>query len=339
MTRPHLVNLLDDFALGGVSRGLGVFASAPVSAVVDTRVDAIAPSALIAPRLNARIIVTHFPPNWRRLLFLASLKWRNPGACILHVEHSYTRNWEAANVPAPRRFRLMLRLACQLIDHIVCVSHGQARWLRAVTGLTAQKIDVIYPFSDNPGLDTLALPDFSTRTPIKIGTYGRFHPAKGFDQLIRAYQAGAMPGTELLIGGYGDLEADLRQLAGNTPGITFLGKVHSVADFVGQCDIIAIPSRWEAYGQVANEARQAGRPIFVSAADGLPEQVGAAGLIIDFTSHEAVHQVFAHLDRAQLLAMAQAGRAATAGCGPARHQQWADLITKLMARPTHRGRA
>lgn len=339
MTRPKLVNLLDDFALGGVSRGLGVFASAPVCGVADARVEAIAPSALIAPKLDAQIIVTHFPPNWRRLVFLASLKWRNPDACILHVEHSYTCNWEAANVRAPRRFRLMLQLACRLIDHLVCVSHGQARWLRTAAGLAARKIDVIYPFSDNPGLDTLALPDFSTGAPIKVGAYGRFHTAKGFDRLIRAFQAGAMPGTELLIGGYGDLEADLRRLAGNTPGIRFLGKVHSVADFVGQCDIIAVPSRWEAYGQVANEARQAGRPIFVSATDGLPEQVGQAGRIIDFSSLDEVRQVFASLDRSELLAMAQAGRAATAGCGPARHQQWADLITRLTAPPTDRGPA
>ncbi len=329
MSLPRLVNLLDDFALGGVSRGLGIFGASQVQAVAETRVEAIAPTALIAPKLDAQIIVTHFPPNWRRLAFLASLKARNPRACILHVEHSYTRNWAAANVSFPRRFRLMLRLALKMIDHVVCVSHGQAAWLRQVTGAPQSKVDVIYPFSENPGLDDLPLPNFAAPRPLKVGSYGRFHPAKGFELLIAAYRAGAMPGTELLIGGYGDLEADLRTLAGDTPGIHFLGKVERVADFVGQCDIIAIPSRWEAYGQVANEARQGGRPIFVSAADGLPEQVGDAGLIIDFASADAVRQVFASLDRAALLRMGQAGRAATAGCGPARHQQWAELITRL----------
>ena len=67
MSRPRLVNLLDDFALGGVSRGLGVFDAAAVRAVVDPSVVAFKPDAVIAPRCDADVIVTHFPPNWRRI--------------------------------------------------------------------------------------------------------------------------------------------------------------------------------------------------------------------------------------------------------------------------------
>lgn len=329
MTRLRLVNLLDDFALGGVSRGLGVFDATPVQAVAETQTLGVAPDALLAPRLDADIILTHFPPNWRRLLFLATLKMRNPGARIVHVEHSYTRGWAAANLSAPRRFRLMLSIALRLVDHVVCVSQGQAKWLCKTAHIPADRMDVIYPYSENPGLDQLALPDFQTPRRLRIGAYGRFHPAKGFEQLIAAYRAGAIPNADLVIGGYGDLEPALRACAGDTPGIRFFGKVDDVAGFVGGCDIIAVPSRWEAYGQVANEARQAGRPIFVSDVDGLPEQVGTAGLIIDFADPKAVAQAFAALTPQRLSDMAHAGRAATQGCGMARHQQWADLILRL----------
>ncbi len=332
MNRPRLVNLLDDFALGGVSRGLGVFSSAPVQAVADATTLAVPPDTLLAPRIDADIIITHFPPNWRRLVFLASLKRRNPKACILHVEHSYTRGWAAANVAAPGRFRIMLSIALRLVDHIVCVSNGQARWLREITRLPDKRVDVIYPYSENPGLDALPLPDFQSTRRLRLGAYGRFHPAKGFEQLITAYRAGAMPDMDLVIGGYGDLEPQLRALAGDTPCIHFAGKIDDVAAFVGGCDIIAIPSRWEAYGQVANEARQGGRPILVSDVDGLPEQVGDAGLIIDFSDPDAVARAFGALTPARLAAMARAGRKATQGCGPMRHQQWADLILQLTGR-------
>ena len=39
-----------------------------------------------------------------------------------------------------------------------------------------------------------------------------------------------------------------------------------------------VPSRHEAFGLVATEARMAARPILVADVDGLPEQVGEAGL-------------------------------------------------------------
>ena len=51
--RPRLVNLLDDFAFGGVSRGLGIFDSAPVRAEVDPSVQAVNPRSVLAPRLDA----------------------------------------------------------------------------------------------------------------------------------------------------------------------------------------------------------------------------------------------------------------------------------------------
>lgn len=332
MTRPRLVNLLDDFELGGVSRGLGIFSSQPVLAVADTSTLAVAPDAVLAPKLDADIIVIHFPPNWRRLAFLASLRLRNPGARIIHVEHSYTRAWEALKVGNPGRFRMMLRLALTLVDHVVCVSSGQAAWLRSVAGLSAGKVDVIHPYSDNPGLSHLPLPNFHQARRLTIGMYGRFHEAKGFERLIAAYRDGAMPGAELLIGGFGELEGKLRELAGETPGIRFAGKVGDVAAFLGQCDIIAVPSRWEAYGQVANEAREAGRPILVAPVDGLPEQVGQAGKVVDFSNIAAIAEAFAGLDSRKLGAMAAAGRRATDACGLLRQQQWANLIRRTSFR-------
>lgn len=331
MSRPRLVNLLDDFALGGVSRGLGIFDSAPVRAVVDPSVLAIDPSAILAPKVDAEIIVLHFPPNWRRIAFLLSLRARNPHATIIHVEHSYTRAWEAVKVPNRGRFHAMLGIANRLVDTIVCVSHGQARWLSEASRIDPARIEVIYPYSQNPGLSQVALPEFRKRAPLRIGAYGRFHEAKGFDRLIEAWKRGLMPGTELVIGGFGAEEERLKTLADGCTGITFAGKIADVAGFLGQCDVVAIPSRWEAFGQVATEAREAGRPIIVSPVDGLPEQVGTAGLVIDFTSDDAIASAFATLTPARLEAMALSARAATASEGQVREQGWGQLLARLVS--------
>lgn len=333
MSKPRLVNLLDDFALGGVSKGLSVFESDPVCAVVVPAITAIDSKAVIAPRLDAEIIVTHFPPNWRRLIFFATLKWRNPQARIIHVEHSYTRSWEQQSVSDRRRFRLMLKLAFGLVDQVVAVSAGQARWLAEAAGVPGKRIEVIYPYSANPGLEAVPYPDFRSPRNLRVGAYGRFHEAKGFDRLIAAWKSGAMPGTELLIGGYGPEEDRLRALAGDAPGITFVGQIDDVPAFLERCDIVAVPSNREAYGQVANEAREAGRPILVSDVDGLPEQVGQAGLVVDFSSPAAVAEAFRTLDSERLTAMSVAARRATSNCGPIRQQQWANLLRRQLRYP------
>jgi glycosyltransferase involved in cell wall biosynthesis len=331
MSRPKLVNLLDDFSLGGVSRGLGIFDSAAVRAVVDPSVVAINGKDLIAPRLNADVIVTHFPPSWRRLAFLASLRARNPRATIIHVEHSYTRAWEAAKVTNTQRFRMMLGLAVKLVDRIVCVSKAQADWLSEASGLNRREIEVIYPYANNPGLAELALPDFSKTRPLTIGAYGRFHEAKGFDRLIEAFKAGTFPGAELVIGGYGPEEQRLKDLAGDAVGIRFFGKISNVDAYLAECDVVAIPSRWEAFGQVATEAREAGRPILVAPIDGLPEQVGSAGKIVNFTSDTAIAEAFGTLTRTQLSAMAREARHSTQNAGASRQQDWARLLSSLVS--------
>lgn len=326
MTKLRLVNLLDDFALGGVSRALTVFGSSIVEEVATTTTIAINEKSLLAPRIDADIIIMHFPPNWRRILFLASLRLRNPRARLIHVEHSYTRAWESLKVPDRARFRTMLKITMRLVDDIVCVSRSQAEWLAEAASIKPQGIKVIYPYVENAGLQDMLIPNFARSGRLCIGAYGRFGEQKGFDLLINRYKSGAFGDVELLIGGFGHDETRLHEVAANTPGIRFYGKVESVADFLSHCDVVAVPSRWEAFGLVATEARQAGRPIFVAPVDGLPEQVGKAGQVVDFTSDQAIRDAMSSLDCQKLDTMAQAARRSTEGCGQLRQQEWAYFL-------------
>ena len=337
MSRITLVNLLDDFTLGGVTKGLAIFDSAPVRAVADCSTLPINSEAMIAPALDADIIVTHFPPNWRRLAFLALLRARNPKATLIHVEHSYSGDWEDQHVPHRARFRLMMKWALAMVDHVVCVSNRQAQWLMEGDMVEPHRLDVIYPSSQTKGLDALPLPEFESARPLVVGAYGRFAPAKGFDRLIAAFKRlNPEDRLELLLGGFGPDEEALKAQAAGCSRIRFAGQISDLPAYLAQCDAIAVPSRFEAYGQVANEAREAGRPILVSTAGGLPEQVGSAGLVVDCADADALLAALQCLPVMPLAHMARAGRAATDQCGQMRAESWARLINQFPPRSPER---
>ncbi|MFT3775303.1 MAG: glycosyltransferase family 4 protein [Minicystis sp.] len=101
---------------------------------------------------------------------------------------------------------------------------------------------------------------------------GRLAPEKNIAELIRAV-AGA-PGHFLLLVGTGPQQAELARLAAELlPGRHhFAGFLNydQIGDGYGAADIFALPSRFEPWGLVCNEAMCFGMPIVVS------DQVGAA---------------------------------------------------------------
>ncbi|WP_408589815.1 glycosyltransferase family 4 protein [Novosphingobium sp.] len=325
--RIRIANLLDDCSLGGVTRALGVFETAQLCRIAEPTTIVLPPTTIVAPRIAADVIITHFPPNWRRLALLAGLKLRNPKARIVHVEHSYTRAWEALHVPDRPRFRAMLWLAMRLVDQIVCVSVAQAQWLQEAAGIDASRITVIHPYAENPGLAELPLPAPNQR--LRIGAYGRFCEQKGFDSLIAAFRNGWFANCDLILGGFGADEAKLRALAADCPAIRFSGKVASVARFLQSCDVIAVPSRWEAYGMVANEAREAGRPILVAPVDGLVEQATGAGAVVDFTDQQSIAAALCDLWGADFKEIAERARETTHNCHQLRQAQWTALLRSV----------
>ncbi|WP_353228020.1 glycosyltransferase family 4 protein [Novosphingobium sp.] len=322
--RIRVANLLDDCSLGGVTRALGVFEAEELTRIAAATTVVMRPATIVAPRIAADVIITHFPPNWRRLVLLAGLKLRHPKARIVHVEHSYTRAWEAIHVRNRPRFRAMLWLAMRLVDQIVCVSQAQAEWLQVAARIDARRITVIHPYAENPGLAELPLPAPGRR--LRIGAYGRFCEQKGFDVLISAFRNGWFPGCDLVLGGFGEDEPKLRALAADCPDIRFTGKVDDVATFLQSCDVVAVPSRWEAFGMVANEAREAGRPILVAPVDGLSEQAARAGVLVDFTDPESISDALSVLRSTGLQALAQRARATVRHCCQLRKSQWFALL-------------
>ena len=294
MNRLNIVHLLDDVAPGGVMQALAVFDLPELAQQVTCQTLQVNPEVDAAPVLDADIVMTHFPPRWRALPFLASLKRRNPHTRLVHIEHSYTGGWEALHVAHRFRFRTMLRIAYRLFDDVVAVSQGQASWMTQVIGCLDKRLRVISPLSRVDNLYELQLPTWDGKRPLVIGAYGRLSKEKGFDRLLTQFKTLPTERFELLLGGCGEQEQFLQVLGYGLTNVHFYGYVNNRADFLSRCDVIVVPSYHESYGLVATEARQAGRPIIVADVDGLPEQTchGRAGVALDFGTQNALYRVF-----------------------------------------------
>jgi len=328
--QPKIIHLLDDISLGGVTKSLELFQNAALCRHYDFAIEEVHPDWSIAPKFDAAAIVVHFSASWKTLPFLYSLASRNPGTKLIVVEHSYSREWEQLKVPDTSRFRSMLKLAHQIFDRVICVSEAQALWLEEAVELNAPKMQVIYPWSDMQGLAQLFRPHFSQKEPITIGAYGRFVEEKGFENLIEAVNSmGLQDNLKLLLGGFGPDEDKLKKLSASNANISFYGKVERVADFLDQCDIVAVPSQFEAYGLVATEARLAARPVLVSGVGGLPEQVGDAGLIVNFDDQAAVSKLLKQIRRLPLVNMSVAGRDDCLRVTEQRVEAWLDMLAEL----------
>jgi glycosyltransferase involved in cell wall biosynthesis len=328
----RIVHLLHDMNFGGVVRGLSMFERPEFDACRKPEVVHIDPRNRIAPRIDADLIVTHFAPNWATLPFFWSLRGLNRTARLVHVEHSYTGGLEAALVPDKRRFRAMLALALWPFDEIVCVSGGQARWLADAVPSTAKRVHAINPWGNLAGLDAVPVIVPPGDGPLVLGAYGRFDPVKRFDTLIAAMRLLPPSKFQLRLGGFGAEELRLRGLAEGLDHVTFTGRVEDVPAFLAACHAIVIPSRWETFGQVAEEAKGAGRPIVVANVDALPAHVGAAGLVADCDTPEALAAALKGLRALPLTVMGAAGRASLVGAAEDRAAQWLALYARATPR-------
>lgn len=147
----------------------------------------------------------------------------------------------------------------------------------------------------------------------RVVAIGRFVGIKGFDTLIRAM--GHAPDAELWLIGDGPLEADLRTLAvtlGIAARVHFLGWQSDILPFIQACDMLAMPSRDEALGNVILEAWAAGRPVIATRSQG-PLWYGVDGVnmdLVDIDDAPAMGAAIARLgaDPARRARLAAEGR-------------------------------
>jgi glycosyltransferase involved in cell wall biosynthesis len=319
-----VAHLLSDAALGGVTRFLDALGQRLGPRIRQTRY-AVTPETALPARLDADVVVLHFTMSWSKLPYLLMLRARRRSRPIALVEHSYSEAFERTYVSAPWRFRAMLRLTYALCDRVVAVSYGQAAWMRRARLLPATKLTVISPFTDCSDLNKLPYPQ-TTTAPLRLGAYGRYSAQKNFPLLIAAMRHVDPSVATLTMRGFGPDTAALRTAADALPHVIVGDKIDDLAAFLETIDAVVVPSSYEPFGQVALEARLAGRPVIVANIDGLPEQVDqGAGFI--FASGDEIALA------ADIAAMAEirAGNSWPAACHAARRSAAAHIATSTDA--------
>ncbi|TWJ06537.1 glycosyltransferase family 4 protein [Altererythrobacter ishigakiensis] len=308
-----VAHLLDDFAMGGVTRALTLFDEPALAARVHSKVTPVNSDARLAPCIKADLIVDHMALSWKRLVFLASLRARNPKARIVHVEHSYTASFERVHVTSKARFRAMLKFAASLVDEFICVSNAQKNWLAQVVGIKADKLSVIYPWTDRTELFDIDTARKHRGPKMRLLAYGRYAPVKNFDALIEAMRHVPPDVVDLTIFGDGPDGEKLEELSADLGNVRVLGPCDTPGTYLAECDAVIIPSKSEAFGLVATEARMAGRAIIVANVDGLPEQVGSGGFVATMGNAGEISQVIHDAAKRDLVQMGIQGRTEVRG--------------------------
>ena len=271
----HIMHVLDDLSMGGVTRALKNFEHPELAEfgahnIVDIR------QSRVRATSPGDIAIVHFTANWKKMGWLADLRYFGGFARIILIEHTYTAGYEDSEVKPKRRFRQMLRFAYSLVDTVVAVSHAQRSWMCEHKLAPRDKVLAIPQSRVCDAL--LELPPIErSEGPLQIRAFGRFHKQKGFDLLLEAMNRIPPHVAELKLAGAGPDEALLRSLAVGVSNVQICRPFESPDAFLREADIVAIPSRWEAFGLVGTEARAAGRPILAASVDGLRDQLNSQG--------------------------------------------------------------
>lgn len=152
-----------------------------------------------------------------------------------------------------------------------------------------------------------------------VGYVGRLVQAKGIADLIDALARTPQP-MRLVLAGDGTDEADFRAQAearGVADRVHWLGprSPEQLPELFNACDVLALPSRttprWkEQFGRVLIEAQACGVPVIGSDSGGIPEVVGAGGLVVPERSPAALADAIRRLaaDPAEARQLGRQGR-------------------------------
>jgi len=195
----------------------------------------------------------------------------------------------------------------KLTHRIVCISESEHTDAVRV-GIAAKRL-VIVPngiSKQRPVLDQPIAPWPSKK--IKVLFIGRLDRQKGYDLLIEAARALVDTLDVHLIGASVIGKFQESDLPANVSLLGWMNRNQIEAE-LDQADMVAIPSRWEAFGLVAIEAMRAAKPIIAFRVGALPEiiQDGVTGVLCDEVSPEKLVEGFQRATRLDLLAVGRAG--------------------------------
>ena len=160
---------------------------------------------------------------------------------------------------------------------------GEVPWI-ANSRFTAEKYRTAYGIDSEVIIPYIAADRYRVATTRENVTFINPHPVKGRDLALEVARLCAdIPFAFVEGWKLGDVDRrDLMQRLEALPNVTFLPPRDDMRSIYGKCKILLAPSVWEeAYGRVATEAQINGIPVVASSRGGLPEAVGAGGILLD----------------------------------------------------------
>jgi glycosyltransferase involved in cell wall biosynthesis len=292
--RDDLVNIEDDAVTTFPREGrnaLGLFAmlSATMRAVRQQRPDII-----------------HLHSSFAGLVVRPALWLAHRRSRIVYCPHGWAFGRETGRLSlAVTEFTELL--LSKLTHRIVCISESE-RVDAIRVGIAAKRLALVHNgiSKQRPGHDTSAAP--SRAEKIKVLFIGRLDRQKGYDLLIEAARALGDALDVRLIGASVIGKFRSSDLPANVSLLGWMDR-HQIEAELDQADIVAIPSRWEAFGLVAIEAMRAAKPIIAFRIGALPEIVedGVTGVLCDEVSAEKLIEGFRRAAQLDLSAMGRAG--------------------------------
>lgn len=141
---------------------------------------------------------------------------------------------------------------------------------------------------------------------------GRLHPQKDYRTLLAATALWHQQDRPLVVvAGDGPLLDELtRRVSHENLPVVLLGRRDDVADLLAAADVFVLPSLWEGYPLVAQEALRAGVPLVASAVGGIPALVDDAAVLVEPGDPRSLADAVAALldDPARRTELAAAGR-------------------------------
>jgi glycosyltransferase involved in cell wall biosynthesis len=186
-------------------------------------------------------------------------------------------------------------------DRIIAVSEGVKKDLIEVSGLSKEKIKVIYNPVDIEEIETLSReepdhPWFHEGLPI-IVSMGRLTKEKGYPYLIKAFSTvrQSLP-CRLLIIGKGEDEGNLARMVkalGVEGDVQFLGFQKNPFKYMARSSVFVLSSLYEGLGNVIVEAMALGLPVISTDCPSGPSEIiedRKNGLLVPVKDEKALTQ-------------------------------------------------
>lgn len=189
----------------------------------------------------------------------------------------------------------------------IIINVSQNEYQNAIAyGISKGKMCVLYSGVKNKMINCYSNNVFDNNQ-LNVLFVGRFDKQKGIDILLPIFRKVNRTDLHLYIAGGSVLDDCNLNKEYGSDNITFLGWIDHdiVGKYYSACDVVIMPSRWEAFGLVAIEAMSYGKPVIVSNRGALPELVeeGKTGFIFDLNDENSLESVLNNLDKNQLFIM------------------------------------